>query len=253
MRVTVCELPDAPESFADAWERLVAHVADEKSALVLLPEMPFFPWFATSRRFAPTVWAAAIAAHDEWERRLPELAPAAVIGTRPIDFGNDRYNAGFVWTPEAESLATVHSKAYLPDEEGTWEASWYARATPEFVPVQVRDAHIGFLICSELWAMEQARLYGKQNVHALVTPRLTGRSTRDKWLAGGRVAAILAGAFGLSSNRADESGTYGGQGWIVSPDGEVIAVTSRERPFMTHEIDLAEADRAKQTYPRYVI
>jgi len=45
----------------------------------------------------------------------------------------------------------------------------------------------------------------------------------------------------------------GGQGWIVGPDGQVLGLTSRERAFVTVEIDLREAERAKQTYPRYVL
>lgn len=46
--------------------------------------------------------------------------------------------------------------------------------------------------------------------------------------------------------------TFGGQGWIVGPDSEVLGLTSTERLFMTLEIDLDEAERAKLTYPRYV-
>jgi N-carbamoylputrescine amidase len=253
MRVTVCQLPDDSRAFERAWERLAAHAREARSELVVLPEMPFHPWFAAARRFDPQVWRAVMAAHDAWERRLHELAPAAVIGSRPIEFGNERYNAAFLWTATSGGIATVHGKAYLPEEEGTWEASWYAAATPEFQPVAVGAASAGVLICSELWAMEHARLYGKANVHLLVTPRLTGAQTLDKWLAGGRVAAILAGAFGLSSNRVDEAKGFGGQGWIVSPDGEVLALTTRDEPCVTRDVDLSAAERAKTTYPRYVI
>lgn len=252
MRVTVCQMHDAVARFERDWSELVKHARAEASELVVLPEMPFAPWFARSRRFDPKVWAAAVAAHDAWEQRLAELGPAAVVGTRPIEFGNDRFNAGFVWTAAA-GTASAHGKAYLPDEDGTWEASWYSRAEPEFVPYPLGAASIGFLICSELWAMNEARLYGEANVSILVTPRLTEAATLDKWLAAGRVAAILAGAYGLSSNRIDESGAYGGQGWIVGPDGEVLALTSTDEPFVTRDLDLAAAERAKQTYPRYVL
>jgi N-carbamoylputrescine amidase len=46
---------------------------------------------------------------------------------------------------------------------------------------------------------------------------------------------------------------FGGQGWVVGPNGQVLASTSREQPFVTVEIDLSEARLAKQTYPRYVL
>jgi len=52
--------------------------------------------------------------------------------------------------------------------------------------------------------MERARAYGKVGVHLIVNPRATERSTLDKWLTGGRAAAVIAGAFCLSSNRVTD-------------------------------------------------
>jgi N-carbamoylputrescine amidase len=97
--------------------------------------------------------------------------------------------------------------------------------------------------------------YGRDGAQVIVTPRATGRQTVEKWLTGGRAAAIAAGAFGASSNRtADEhGGDFGGGGWIVGPDGDVLARTTRDDPFATAEIDLADADRARTTYPRYAM
>jgi N-carbamoylputrescine amidase len=248
----VCELPDAREAFATRWDALVEHVRLERSDLVVLPEMPFCVWFARARQFNPETWSEAVAEHDRWEQRLAELSPALVIGTRPIDFGNERYNSGFVWSAN-EGLRTVHAKTCLPNEEGAWEASWYNRAAPEFVPVQEGDAEIGFAIGSELWAMEHVRSYGQEDVNLLVTPRLTSAATLDKWLAAGRVAAVLAAAYGLSSNRIDEAIGYGGQAWIVDPDGQILGLTGRDQPFVTRELDLEAARRARRTYPRYCL
>ena len=88
----------------------------------------------------------------------------------------------------------------------------------------------------------------------IVNPRATARPTLDKWLVAGRAAAVVAGAYCLSSNRvSDEAPTvsFGGQGWIVGPDGDALGLTSAERPFVTIDIDLNDAERAKSTYPRY--
>ncbi|MCA1603687.1 MAG: carbon-nitrogen hydrolase family protein, partial [Acidobacteria bacterium] len=149
----------------------------------------------------------------------------------------------------------AHLKYYLPNEDGFWEAAWYEQGEGRFIPISCSAARIGFQICTDLWFMERARAYGKAGVQLLVNPRATARTTLDKWLAGGRVAAVVAGAFCLSSNRVsnEASGvTFGGQGWIVGPDGDVLGLTSPEQPFVTIEIDLDEAERAKSTYPRYV-
>jgi hypothetical protein len=42
-------------------------------------------------------------------------------------------------------------------------------------------------------------------------------------------------------------------GWIADPDGTVLATTSAVAPFQTVAIDLAVADEAKGTYPRYAL
>lgn len=124
------------------------------------------------------------------------------------------------------------------------------------MPVQTQKGKIGFLICTELWFSTHAWDYGKQGVQLLVCPRATEYATVQKWIIGGRAAAILSGAYCLSSNRswnsASSRDTSAG-GWIIEPEnGEVLGLTSTNQPFLTLDIDLALADRAKQTYPRYV-
>ena len=262
MKVTVCQLPNDPDGLADGWLALVAHVQTAGSDLLLLPEMPFYPWPFWHQTFDPAVWQEAVAAHDRWQARLPEIAPAAVAGSRPVNEKNGRYNEGFIWDNNAHQPAyrAIHRKVYLPDEDGFWEASWYHRGQHHrddglFQPATVGSARVGFLICTELWFMDRARAYGQAGAHLLLTPRATERRTVEKWLTGGRAAAVISGAYSLSSNRFDDRGRpadLGGQGWVVDPDGEVLAVTTEQQPFVTVDVDLARADHAKETYPRYV-
>lgn len=255
MRVTVCELHNDPDDFAADWERLAAHVRQEGSELVVLPEMAFAPWFGAHRHFDPIVWLTATTAHDAWMACLGDLAPAAVISSRPIDDNQERLNAGYIWQAERD-VEFVHAKYYLPDEPGFWEASWYGRGDGDFSLFAHGAAQIGMLICTELWFFDRARAYGQAGAHIIAVPRATPRETLDKWLVGGRAAAIVAGAFVLSSNaitRDNELANLGGRGWVVGPDGDLLAQTSPAQPFATVDIDLAAAERAKQTYPRYVL
>jgi predicted amidohydrolase len=255
MRVTVCELSDERNGFARDWELLVAHVKDQHSELVLLPEMPFCPWFADTPVFEESVWQSAVASHDAWQPRLKELAPAIVLGTRPVNRGGQRLNEGFSWS-KATGYSVAHHKYLLPNEEGFWEASWYHRGDGSFTPLPCAGTTVGFEICTELWAMENARLYGKNGVHVIVTPRATPKASLDKWLVGGRAAAMISGAFSLSSNHVStehDSVHMGGQGWIITPDGEVLGLTSQEQPFVTAEIDPIASEQAKGAYPRYVL
>jgi N-carbamoylputrescine amidase len=254
MRVTVCELSDGAADFARDWEQLVAHVRSERSQLVLLPEMPFHPWFAVAPEFDVTVWQAAADAHERWLARLIELAPAVVLGTRPVTREGRRLNEAFVWSDDIGYRA-AHHKYFLPNEDGFWEANWYSRGDGTFAVQQCAAVRVGFQICTELWALDQSRTYGRQGVHIVATPRATPYATLDKWVVGGRAAAVCAGAYALSSNHVSsvrERVHLGGQGWIVGPDGDVVALTSRDQPVQTADIDLAAAERAKATYPRYV-
>jgi N-carbamoylputrescine amidase len=254
MKVTVCELYDSPGEFTEDWIKLAAHVKERGSDLILLPEMTFYPWFAWKKPFDRDVWEEAVSAHENIEERLRELAPAAVLGSRPVNKADKRVNEGFIWTAES-GFHAVHDKYYLPDEEGFWEASWYDRGDGIFDTFLIGETSIGFAICTEIWFFQHLRSYSKKGTHLIACPRATPVSTLDKWLVAGRAAGVVSGSFCLSSNRVNNSekgADLGGQGWICGPDGEVLGATSHEQPFVTVDIDLKQADLAKKTYPRYV-
>ena len=225
-------------------------MANAQSELVLLPEMPFYPWIAATKPFATEKWEAAVEAHSSWLKRMSDLAPALVLSSRPVA---QRRNEGFIWDEES-GYRPVHDKYYLPDEAGFWEATWYARGDLDFSVAQAGAARMGFAICTEIWFTEHARAYARQGIHLLACPRATERSTVDKWIAGGRAAAVMAGAFCLSSNRSGEGSglDWGGNAWIIDPDGQVLGLTSSEDPFLTLDLNLEQAEAAKSTYPRYV-
>ena len=254
MKVTVCQLPDAQDAFLIQWQKLCEHTAEQKSELVLLPEMPFSSWVSAERQADPDRWLSTVQEHEAWLLRLAELAPAIVFSTRPILEEGQPFNEGFGWDLQ-HGILPVHRKYYLPEDEDFWESSWYRRGDGSFEPVSWGSVRIGFMICSELWFFERARAYGKQGVQILLTPRATARYSVDKWLTGGRAAAVVSGAYSLSSNKVSPPGTrpqFGGQGWIVDPDGVVLGLTTDEQPFLTVDLDITAADAAKSTYPRYI-
>ncbi len=242
---------DEPGRFAKDWASLVSHVREESSDLVLLSEMPFHYWFAASPKYDRKVWQEAVRAHNDWMKRLSELGSAVVLGSRPINIGGRRLNQGFVWTAGGRARG-VHLKSYLPDEGGYYEASWYDRGDRSFTPFRAAGVKAGFMICSDIWSMAHARRYGKERVELIAVPRATPKATTEKWLAGGKVAAVVSGAFCISSNRAGRRGeaTFGGCGWVIGPDAQPLGLTSKDEPFVTVDLDLSMARKAKKTYPR---
>ncbi len=64
MKVTVCELPDNWAQNDTLWNALMDHLASDPSDLLVLPEMPFFPWITRSDQVEPALWNKAVSAHD---------------------------------------------------------------------------------------------------------------------------------------------------------------------------------------------
>lgn len=256
LRVAVCQLDNRSGHRADALAALGRHVAETAAELVVLPELPFSAWLAAAREPDPEAWSASVAEHDAAIARLDELGAPAVVGSRPtVEPDGKRHNAAFVWTPE-QGAARVREKRYLPDEPGYWEASWYDRGELSHATCTVLGATVGVLLCTDLWFLEQAREYARAGTDLLCLPRATPHTSLSRWLAGGQVAAMCSGAYCLSSNQWDPDGSgtdCGGLGWVVGPDGDVLATTSPAQPFVTVEVDLEVARQAKSTYPRYVL
>lgn len=251
MQVTVCELPSQPEAMEAAWRALCAHTAVAQPDLVVLPEFAWVEPVWESATFDPARWSAAVARTDAWMQRLPELGAACVVGARPVTDCGRRFNEGFAWTP-AGGARRLRRKYHLPDEPGGWEARWWDRGDATFPEFDIAGHLMGLNICTELWALDTLAGYTHQGVRAILTPRATAAATTGKWLALGTVAAVRSGAFSISSNRVDSHGCYGGAGWIIDPDGLLLARTSAEQPFCTAELDFAAPSRARHTYPRYV-
>lgn len=176
--------------------------------------MPLYRWLAHTRDVDASQWEQAVRVHEAWVTRLADLSPDTVISTYPITLNGKRQNTGYVWEP-GRGVRNVHTKYYLPDEPGFWEASWYERGDGDFSLENTSKGKVGFLICTEIWFNSHAREYGKQGVQLLVCPRATPNPTAPKWVMGGQAAAVISGAFCLSSNlggATSEGDDYAGVG-----------------------------------------
>lgn len=251
MRITVCELPCDPLGMNEAWATLCRHTRAERSELLLLPEFAFTEpvWLEEVAR--AEAWDRAVATCEQWMHRLPELGVSHVVGARPVTRDGQPYNEGFLWSA-ASGPRALRSKYHLPNEPGGWEATWFRRGNPDFPLFQAGELAFGLSICTEMWALENCARYAQAGAAAILSPRATAAATTDKWLALGTVLAARSGAFSLSSNRVHSTGRCGGVGWIIEPDGRVLARTSPAQPYCTLDLDLTLSPAAASTYPRYV-
>jgi N-carbamoylputrescine amidase len=254
LKVGVCECPTELAAGSAEWNDLSRAVSREAPDLFLLNEMPFGPWLAAESAFDERKWRESCALHEDGLRRLEDLGAAAVAGTRPRELDGKRVNEAFAWTATG-GLQGVHTKQYFPDEEGYYEARWFAAGERHFRVAAVGPVQAGFLICTELMFNECARHYGRSGANVILVPRAVGKGSLPRWLVATRMAAIVSGAYVLSSNRGgvDSRGQlFGGAGWIVDPGGELVAQTSSVTAVVFYEIDTEFVARAQKEYPCYV-
>jgi N-carbamoylputrescine amidase len=251
VRVTVCELPHEPAALNAAWASLCEHTRRNAPELVLLPEFAMVDAVWEGVLFDPVRWTKAESLSELWLQRLDELRAAHVVGTRPASKGDRRFNEGFIWSGGSR-VVPLRRKYFLPAESGSWETHWFARGDPNFPTFHAGALSFGLNICTELWALDTYATYAARGVQMILSPRATAAATTEKWLAVGVVGAVRSGAFSLSSNRVDPTGSCGGVGWIINPNGEILARTSADAPFATVDIDLVAAEESRDQYPRYV-
>ena len=212
MKVTVCEFAKSPNDDDAAWEALAAHTRTEKSELVLLPEMPFYRWLAATNEVDQLAWEAAVAAHERWLGRLPQLGAAVVVSSRPLVNDGKNLNEGYTWD-KAAGYHGVHHKYYLPDEEAYWEATWYERGGgQDFDVVQTASGLMGFLICTEIWFNHHGRHYAKEGIELLVCPRATPTST--------------------TARAAPRPSTSSTAAWVATPRATTTPWWPRPAPFL---------------------
>jgi N-carbamoylputrescine amidase len=249
VRVTVCELRTSPGALEQDWDGLVAHVAEQRSDVVVLPEMGFAPWFAAERPGPDAAWASSVAAARRVERAAARARRRRRrhAARRPSGRTAQR---GVRRSARPGRCVRCTTRATCPTSLASGRRPGTAGATAATEVVEVGDLRLGVLVCTELWFLEHARAYGRAGAHLVVTPRVTPASSLDTWLSGGRTCAVVSGAWSLSSNSAEPE--HGGLGWAIDPEGVVVATTSPDQPWVTVEVDLAAVDAAKADYPRYV-
>jgi N-carbamoylputrescine amidase len=251
-RVGAVQWPDGLQGVSEAWTGLAADVAAAAPELLITNEMPFGSWLPRSLPFDR---AAARAWADMHEAALPvlgRLAPA-VISSRPVFHGDVLANEAFAI--EDGVYRALHHKQIFPAEEGWQEDAWFAPSLRGFETHVIAGLTVGVLLCTELMFPEHARALGRQGAHLIAVPRASGR-TMTTWRTAGAMAAIVSGAYVLSSNRVGsangQSPVFGGQGFAFAPTAATLGETSRGTEMLVVDVDRDVADAAKSAYPVYV-
>ncbi|MBU9277787.1 carbon-nitrogen hydrolase family protein [Burkholderia gladioli] len=252
VRILYVQWPDGLQPSGAAWEAIRRAVDAEQADLLVTNEMPFGPWLAITPDYDAEAAARSVALHEEALAALGQLQVGAVLSSRPVAQARRLANEAFVI--EGGAYRYLHHKKFFPEEPGWHEASWFERGREGFECATVGKLKLGVLLCTELFFNEHARAYGRLGADLIVTPRATGHAVQH-WFTAGAMAAIVAGAALVSSNRhgrATPTLEFGGTGFAMSPTGESLGTTSRAAPLRAITLDLAATRAAKLAYPCYV-
>jgi N-carbamoylputrescine amidase len=254
MKVAVCETTPELTAGSAAWNTLRRVLDAEGPDLFVLNEMPFGKWIAAAPTVDDDVWKRACDVHEEGVARLHELGCPVVVASRARELEGRRVNEAFVWTP-SDGARGAHTKQFFPDEEGYYEARWFEGGDRHFNVVPAGELGAGFLLCTEVMFNEYARHYGRGGAQVILAPRAGGKASLHRWLVAMRMAAIVSGCYVLTSNRGgtDSNGQiFGGRGWVIDPEGDLVAQTSESTPVVFHELDKDCVTRAQGKYPCYI-
>lgn len=251
-RIAIVEWPHNLVPAGPAWETIRRQVAAVQPDLLVTNEMPFGPWLASGAHFDRDAAAASVELHEVAIDALRTLDAGIVLSSRPIPGKHHLVNEAFFL--DGPGYHAIHHKHYLPEEPGYFEASWFEVDGTGFDIVQMGPLRVGVLLCTELFFNEQARAYGKAGADLIVTPRASG-TTFHTWRAAGALAAIVSGAYVVSSNRVGDAHgghRFGGAGFAFTPEGMPIHETSSDHPLQIVDLDIGLARSQKAAFPCYV-
>lgn len=251
MRVAFVEWPEGLRPDGPEWMHIGREVVDARPDLLITDELPFGDWIAAAPAFDRDTAQRSIDVHAAGLTALAALGVPAVLTSRPVWSGVRLANEAVLLA--GGEARPVHRKQYFPSEPGWSETAWYEPGSDDFPLVCAAGLNVGVLLCTEAMFNEHARRYGRRGAALIALPRATGASRI--WRTAGEMAAIVSGAYVISSNRSGETSTgpqFGGGGFAFAPDGKLMATTTSAQPLVVVDIDANISFAQQSAYPCYV-
>lgn len=253
MRVGFVEWSEGLQPSGPGWASLAEQVAGARLDLLITNELPFGRWIAAGPTFNRDVARDSVAAHEAGLTALSALSVPAILSSRPVWAGDRLVNEAFAL--EHGTCRALHWKRHFPAEPGWFETSWYVPGGEGFRTADVAGLRVGVLLCTDAMFNEHARAYGRQGAVLIAIPRATGLSV-EMWQTAGKMAAIVSGAYVISSNRVGSSPTgpaFGGGGFAYRPDGSLMATTTPADTLIVADIEPEVSACQRGVYPCYVM
>jgi N-carbamoylputrescine amidase len=156
-----------------------------------------------------------------------------------------------------------YRKMHIPDDPGYYEKFYFTPGDLGYRVFETKFAKLGVLICWDQWYPEAARITALMGAELLVYPTAIGWDTNEPdpaqndeqynaWQTIQRSHAVANGIHVVSVNRvgreADQQ--FWGGSFVANPFGRLLYLAPHtEEVVHVQEIDLAETDRYRTTWP----
>ncbi len=224
-----------------AW---TAEAARRGSHLALFPELWYSGYDLEKwQRYAAPLGEGIFA-------RLSALAREhhIALGGSVLELKEGRPYNTFAFFDAEGACRAVYRKLHLFGPMG--EDQWL-RAGDSFTLLQGEWGPVGLSICYDLRFPEVARRYALEGARLWLLPAQWPQRRIRHWQTLLRARAIENQMFVAAVNGVGVSGreTFGGLSAVVEPWGEPVAEAGATELLLTAEIDLDEADQARQRFP----
>ncbi len=223
----MCEAAPEMAPGGEDWQQLTARVREERTD-VFSQRDALRAVDLCGEKVDEATLLASHQAHEAGMRRLAELGAPSVLGTHPVYDQGRSVNEAFVWRA-GTGVEPVHTKQFFPDEEGYYEARWFARGVTA-LPSCRRGGRESWL--SDLYRGDVQRVGATLRARGGTRHRgSTGggasfiASMEDRALMAAIVSGCCVDQLESRGYRSKRAGVRRG-GWIFDP-GDLIAETSR--------------------------
>jgi len=246
MRIAVIQM----NSTADSPEEIVSQVQarlgkiQEGISLVILPELWTVSRYDESLPGKAKTSAAALECLSYWAR---ERFCAVHCGSLPWPEGKKLLNRSF-FVGEDGAIVASYDKAHLIPMMN--ETSFFTQG--EGASLFLWSGIVwGNAICYDIRFPEYIRGIALAGARALLIPAAWPESRINHWRTLLQARSIENQVFAIACNRCGPSGDilFGGHSMVIAPDGAILAEAGDQDETIVAEIDLAEVERARKSFP----
>ncbi len=218
-------------------------LAERGADLVVLPELPFQPWYPAQRKSSELVVSEPCSRQAE----LAAQAGLAVLGGG-LSGGQ---NVACLWDSKGQRQLS-YAKMHRPQEPGFWECDYFE---PGQYPPKVCDAlgfPLGVQLCSDIQRPFGASFLQAQGCGAILLPRATEVGTYEHWKLVIRATARMHATYVATVNRPQPEGgvPLGGPSLLVDPHGRVVAEGTEDELWC--DLKVSQVVEARAGYPGYL-